>query len=68
MTVLGLFAILVVLALLYWGANTAPFIVGQFRTIISWFLVAVAVVCLVIFILGVFGVALPHGNATLRLY
>jgi hypothetical protein len=61
MTVLGLVVLLIVLALLYWGVNTAPFIIGSFRAILSWFLVAVAVVLIVVFILQVLGITIGNG-------
>ena len=59
MSILSLVVILLILALLYWGTNTAPFITGQFRTIFSWLWVALAVVALVVFVLGVLGVSTP---------
>jgi hypothetical protein len=68
MTVLGVVVVLVLLALLYWGVNTAPFIVGQFRTILSWFLVAVAVVILVLFVLQILGVSTNLGHVRLSFF
>jgi hypothetical protein len=62
MSIVSLIVILVILALLYWGANTAPFIIGQFRAILSWLFIALAIGALVVFVLGIFGVTVPTGN------
>jgi hypothetical protein len=67
MTILTLVVVLVLLALLYWGTNTAPFIIGAFRTILSWLWVAIAVVIIVVFILQLLGISIPHGGEV-RLY
>ena len=56
MTLFGLLLALLLLALFYWGVNTAPFIIGQMRTILSWVVIAVAIVLVVIFVLQFLGV------------
>jgi hypothetical protein len=62
MSILTLVVILVVLSLLYWGTNTAPFIIGTFRTMLSWLWIALGVVAFVVFILGILGVSTPGLN------
>jgi hypothetical protein len=57
MSLVSLIVALVILALLYWGTNSIPAFTGTFRAIFSWLWVALAVILIVVWLLGVFGLA-----------